>query len=166
VLTLRISPSAFAEVARAVAQLQGFQADARDRRRPHDEIKKWMVTRWLDNFSSKGDIYGSWPGNSTNWPPPGDTLLNTGGTLASFTRQNKAGVVTTDATIWNFRNEGGGARGGPYPVSHHTGYANPIPNWAAIPARILWAVNGDDEAKSAQILEDYLADRIRDLGLN
>ena len=164
-ISIQISPASIVQITEAIAKLVAFKADAEDRSRPHEEIKQWMVTRWQDNFASKGGIYGGWAANSADWPPSGDTLLNTGGTLASFTRQNEAGVVTTDATTWTFRNEGGGIRGGPYPVSHHTGYPNPISDRRAIPARILWDVNGTDEAKSRQIMEDYLVDRIRAHGL-
>lgn len=132
------------------------RAALRNRQKPHREIKEQQVLRWQRNYTSVGGEYGGWASGPGAFSGNVHTLWASGGTFASAMRQAWAGQVTSEQTHWDFVNTGGGVRGGAYPVSHHTGYPNPILGLAPIPAREIWPLDGQDEQRAEQIMDKYV----------
>lgn len=136
-----------------------------ERRQPaHQKIKKRQVKRWRQQYQSEGAEYGGWAALALSTLEErarfgygaGPILRRSGGTYRSAVNQAQAGNVTDQSTQWIFRNQGGGMRGGPYPLSHHTGYPNPMSGRRPIPARPVWPIDGKDEAEAAKIMEQYV----------
>ena len=152
-----------------------------DQSRPLEKIKKYQIERWEANFNGEGSIYEQWPAiaghtvdaetgeESLGWTgrdrvemgldPDTPILHRTGGTFVSFMQQNKDGTVSQSAVEWNFRNTGGGERGGAYPVSHHYGYSTAL--GTVVPARVLWDINDPDEEEHEEIVERYVDEVLR-----
>lgn len=139
-----------------------------NRSKPLADIKKKQIARWAQNFTGQGSLYGGWAGLSNDWTIPervaegfgsGPILVRQGTLLAHFVEQNEAGEISNDAINWEFSNKGSSRGYAGATVSMQTGYPNPLPGRAGIPARILWDLNATDEENGRKILEKWV-DRI------
>lgn len=120
-----------------------------NRRVPMERTKTYMVDRWQQNFASNGGIYGGWAALSQwSWrrgPNHGGTPLHLSGALeGNVSGQGASGAVTATSVDWHFVN-----RAPSYPLSHQFGW-NP---YFDQPARIIWATNGEDQARIEHIME-------------
>lgn len=156
-IRLYIDPSTFSELQRLIAQFARVETELRDRRQAHEEMKDYQTQRWTDNYSGEGSIYGGWAALASSTLAdrkrlgfgPGPILMRAGGTFSSFGSQNEAGRVGADYTDWVFRNQPPN-----YPVTFDQGISSSaVPNQ---PVRKLWDINGEDEARLVEIMDDYV----------
>lgn len=130
----------------------------KNRTKPHTKARDYMKQRWTVNFDSQGSIYGKWrpmAAFTIEFHGPGILLNRTGNLRSGFLAQAASPTeLSTDATIWNFRNS-------PYYLFPNA-FGNPnvssfakIHGLGPVPARRLWGINGADEAKLKEIFEDY-----------
>lgn len=140
-------------------KLQRVQQELQDRSKPHKDIRTRMVWRWSVNFDSEGGMYGDWPPLSYwterdrerhGYPPKGPKLKRTGALRSGFIRQAKDGVVTRDATRWNFQ------RQPIYLYIQHFGGLTRGRYKARIPSRPIWGLNETDERMARDLMEEYV----------
>jgi hypothetical protein len=126
-----------------------------------EQIKHEQIIRWITNFSTEGGEYGGWAGLSEmtirERGNSGPILQRSGGLFQDVIAQSDEGRVSPALIDWVFRNRGSG-RGDPFPVSHQTGYTSPLTG-GPVPARVIWDLDGEDEQRAFEIMEDYV-DRI------
>lgn len=178
--SIRFSGQTNASLTRLIGNLARADAALHDQSAPLTKIKKRQIKRWATNFTEEGGIYETWPPIAAygvnkdgeevlGWTgrdrvamglaPDHEILVRSEGTFASFVTQNEAGEVGNSAVDWTFRNTGGGARGGAYPVSHHTGYTTALGSY--VPARKLWDLDEEDADEALEITEQYINKVIR-----
>jgi hypothetical protein len=167
-LRVRVQAGTIRQLENLKRSANAFKRQIEDRENPLKKIKRRQIMRWAQNFSSEGGIYGDWPALSDTWTIPeredqgygaGPKLFRVGTLFTHFTDQNEDGTVDNQAVQWNFSNMGGPRGFAGSTVSHHTGYPNPIPGRAAIPSRILWDLDPDDDEAAHDIMEDWI-DRV------
>lgn len=161
-IKLIYSAKTFQSLGRLVKKLQRTQHALERRSKAHKAIMQRQITRWDKNFGAEGAEYGSqWAALSEDWTveergSSSPILVRSGDLHRSFVGQNAAGVVTDDAVKWSFHNAYP-----PYPLSHHTGYPNPISNRADIPARPLWQLDNKDEEAAREELDKFIKMQIK-----
>ena len=157
-IRLQIAGTTFNEIGEWQRKLRIARRRLNDRREPHEEAKEYLIERWEENFQGQGSLYGDWEGLS-EWSisergSSNPILVRSGALWVSFRSQNEDGLVTNNLTQWEFQNDHGFA----YPLSHHTGYDNPLPNRKPIPSRTLWDIKGEEEERIGEIFEEWLED--------
>jgi hypothetical protein len=127
-----------------------------------ERIKREQIMRWIENYAGEGSEYGGWKGlsgmtlaeRSRMGYGAGPILQRSGGTFRDVIAQSDDGKVSNTMIDWVFRNRYSG-RGAPYPVSHDSGYTSPLTG-GAVPARTIWDLDGEDEQRAADLIEEYV----------
>lgn len=151
--------------------------DSKDRRIVLQQVKHYLAQRWLENFADEGAIYGKWKGlaeatadtrEQQGYGRYEPILVRTETLAVEFSEQGEDEARLNAASVrWNFHDTADA-----FPVSHHLGFPNPMASRTTsssrkrstsrqrggprdIPARKLWDINDEDEARISVMLEDW-----------
>lgn len=121
-------------------KLRRAERKIRDRSRPINQAKKYMIGRWKANYGGGGAIYGKWAPLSehsyrretTEGVRPLTPI--TGQSYSNFLAYSNLYEQTTESILWAI----------PPTFSSHGHHVGHNPRHPQVP-RILWKMNGDDK---------------------
>jgi phage gpG-like protein len=155
-----------------------FRSELEDRRNLLKEVNDYLEVEWLNNFADKGARYEKWKplakatqeDRRSKGYNPTDTLIRDSDLNAAFAEQSSSGRINAASVRWKFSDTGES-----FPVSHHLGFENPnkgrgrykskakgrkgrlkSSSASAIPARMLWDIDDQNENEIASMVEDFL----------
>ena len=118
-----------------------------ERQRIMTRIRKEQSARYMRNLDSQGVEYGGWVGGPTY-----HGLVRTGSMMA-YVRRRSLGEVSANRVRFSMSNQGGTV----WPVTHQEGDPNGFGRGINIPARRMWDLDAEDEARSEAIIREEVS---------
>jgi hypothetical protein len=163
-IKITFAPGTLRDIENLMRSARGFDRQIRDRSEVLKKVKRRQVSRWNQNFSSEGAIYGPWPALSPNWTVPEREALGVGGTGPMLVRHGNVGIMswvhhanemtkdTNQAIQWNF--EWSGGRDGSLAVVHQEGATTGL--GTRLPPRKIWDLNPEDRTAIENLVEEWV----------